>query len=71
MSSNTKNTGAEQRLQGLSITLSGTLPVEEGVPKFRGRVGGDLTIDDGRNATRIATLNALAVVREITFEVDV
>jgi enamine deaminase RidA (YjgF/YER057c/UK114 family) len=86
MSSNTKNAGAEQRLQGLGITLphpptplgayveavqtgnllflSGTLPVEEGAPKFRGRVGGDLTIDDGRQATRIATLNALAVVRD-------
>jgi enamine deaminase RidA (YjgF/YER057c/UK114 family) len=86
MSSNTKNAGAEQRLQGLGITLphpptplgayveavqtgnllflSGTLPVEEGVPKFRGRVGGDLTIDDGRNATRLAALNALALVRD-------
>jgi|SRR5882672_8709927 len=49
---------------GSLLFLSGTLPVEEGVPKFLGRIGGELSVEDGRNATRLATLNALAIVKE-------
>lgn len=46
------------------LFLSGTLPVEGGLPKFVGRIGGDLSIEDGRRATRLAALNALALARE-------
>ena len=49
---------------GNLLFLSGTLPVEQGVPKFLGRIGGELSVEDGRRATRLATLNALALVRE-------
>lgn len=49
---------------GNLLFLSGTLPVENGIPRFQGRIGGDLTVDDGRRATRLATLNALALARE-------
>jgi enamine deaminase RidA (YjgF/YER057c/UK114 family) len=49
---------------GNLLFLSGTLPVEEGVPKFLGRIGGELSVEDGRRATRLATLNALALVKE-------
>jgi enamine deaminase RidA (YjgF/YER057c/UK114 family) len=48
---------------GNLLFLSGTLPVEEGVPKFLGRIGADLGIEDGRRATRLAALNALALAR--------
>src|SRR5207302_4193770 len=46
------------------LFLSGTLPVEGGAPKFVGRIGGELSLEDGRRATRLAALNALALVKE-------
>jgi enamine deaminase RidA (YjgF/YER057c/UK114 family) len=49
---------------GNLLFLSGTLPVEEGAPKFLGRIGGELSVEDGRRATRLAALNALALVKE-------
>jgi enamine deaminase RidA (YjgF/YER057c/UK114 family) len=49
---------------GNVLFLSGTLPVEAGVPKFSGRIGGELTLEEGRTATRLAALNALALARE-------
>ena len=49
---------------GNLLFLSGTLPVEGGVPKFLGRIGADLSVDDGRRATRLAALNALALAKE-------
>ena len=48
---------------GNLLFLSGTLPVEGGVPKFVGRIGGELSIEEGRSATRLAALNALALAR--------
>jgi enamine deaminase RidA (YjgF/YER057c/UK114 family) len=49
---------------GNLVYLSGTLPVEGGIPKFLGRIGSELSLEDGRNATRLAALNALALARE-------
>ena len=49
---------------GSLLFLSGTLPLEGGVPQFVGRVGGELSIEDGRRATHLAALNALAAARE-------
>ena len=49
---------------GSLLFLSGALPVEGGIPRFQGRIGGDLTLEEGREAVRLATLNALALARE-------
>jgi enamine deaminase RidA (YjgF/YER057c/UK114 family) len=49
---------------GNLLFLSGTLPVEADAPKFLGRIGGELSVEDGRRATRLAALNALALVKE-------
>jgi enamine deaminase RidA (YjgF/YER057c/UK114 family) len=49
---------------GNLLFLSGALPVEAGVPKFLGRIGAELSVDDGLRATRLAALNALALARE-------
>ena len=49
---------------GNLLFLSGTLPVEGGLPRYQGRIGGDLTAEDGSHATRLAALNALALVKE-------
>lgn len=49
---------------GSLLFLSGTLPLEGGFPKFVGRIGGELSLEDGRRATHLAALNALAAARE-------
>lgn len=54
----------EAVLAGNLLFLSGALPVEEGVIKFLGRIGGELSVEDGRRAARLAALNALAIARE-------
>jgi len=48
---------------GHLLFLSGTLPVEGGVPKYLGRIGDELSVEDGRRATRLAALNALALAK--------
>ena len=55
---------AEAVQTGNLLFLSGTLPVEGGVPQFLGRIGAELSIEDGRRATRLAALNALALAKE-------
>jgi enamine deaminase RidA (YjgF/YER057c/UK114 family) len=49
---------------GNLLFLSGMLPVENQKPKFVGRVGKELGGAAGRQAARMAALNALAVIRE-------
>src|SRR5260370_24822811 len=46
------------------VFLSGTLPTEGGGAKFVGRVGAELDVEAGRQAARLAALNALAVARQ-------
>jgi enamine deaminase RidA (YjgF/YER057c/UK114 family) len=55
---------------GNLLFLSGTLPVEGGVPRFLGRIGADLGIEDGRRAARLAALNALALAKEYLGSLD-
>jgi enamine deaminase RidA (YjgF/YER057c/UK114 family) len=49
---------------GNLLFLTGMLPTEERVPKFIGRIGAELDVEVGRKASRLATLNALAVARQ-------
>ena len=49
---------------GNLLFLSGTLPVEAGKPRYVGRIGDDLSVEDGRRAARLAALNALALAKE-------
>jgi enamine deaminase RidA (YjgF/YER057c/UK114 family) len=49
---------------GNLLFLSGTLPLQGGAPMFVGRIGGELSIEDGRRATHLAALNALAAAKE-------
>jgi enamine deaminase RidA (YjgF/YER057c/UK114 family) len=55
---------------GNLLFLSGTLPVEGGVPKFLGRIGAELSVEDGRRATRLAALNALALAKDYLGSLD-
>ena len=49
---------------GSLLFLSGTLPVEAGKPRYVGRIGDDLSLEDGRRAARLAALNAIALAKE-------
>lgn len=49
---------------GSLLFVSGALPLEGGVPKFLGRLGAEVSIEDGCSAARLAALNALALVRQ-------
>ena len=49
---------------GNLLFVSGALPLEGGVPKFLGRLGAEISMEDGRSAARLAALNALALVRQ-------
>jgi len=44
------------------LFISGQIPLIDGALAFQGRVGGELTEDQGREATRIAALNVLAQI---------
>jgi enamine deaminase RidA (YjgF/YER057c/UK114 family) len=49
---------------GNLLFVSGALPLEGGVPKFLGRLGAEISIEEGRRAARLAALNALALARQ-------
>lgn len=49
---------------GNLLFVSGALPLQGDVPKFIGRLGGELSIEEGKSAARLAALNALALVRQ-------
>jgi enamine deaminase RidA (YjgF/YER057c/UK114 family) len=44
------------------LFISGQIPLVDGALKYRGRVGAELTEDEGRDASRIAALNVLAQI---------
>jgi len=48
---------------GNLLFLSGMLPTEGRAARFVGRVGAELDVEGGRNAARLAALNAIAVAR--------
>ena len=49
---------------GNLLFLTGMLPTQGREAKFTGRVGAELDVEAGREATHLATLNALAVARQ-------
>ena len=57
-------TYAEAVQTGNLLFLSGMLPTEGPAAKFVGRVGAELDVEAGRNAARLAMMNALAVARQ-------
>jgi len=55
---------------GSLLFLSGALPMEGGAPKYTGRLGADLGVEDGRAAARLAALNALALAKQALGSLD-
>ena len=52
------------------LFLTGMLPTEGRAAKVIGRIGADLDVEAGRNATRLAALNAIAVTRQYLGSLD-
>jgi enamine deaminase RidA (YjgF/YER057c/UK114 family) len=52
------------------LFTSGVLPMREGKPAFEGRLGQELTVEQGVEAARSALLNALAIVKDAVGDLD-
>jgi len=52
------------------LFTSGVLPMEGGKLLFSGRLGSDLTIEQGQEAARLALLNALALLKQELNDLD-
>jgi enamine deaminase RidA (YjgF/YER057c/UK114 family) len=55
---------------GNLLFLSGVLPIQDGQLAFAGKLGRDLTVEQGMEAARLALLNALAIVKQEVGSLD-
>jgi enamine deaminase RidA (YjgF/YER057c/UK114 family) len=55
---------------GHLLFVSGQIAAVSGQVPFKGKLGGDLSIEQGQQAARIALLNVLAVIRSTTGSLD-
>ena len=58
------------RRAGDLITLSGQGPLVEGALRYTGRVGADLSVEQGYDAARLSALNLLAVLRQAAGDLE-
>ena len=49
---------------GNLLFVSGQIPREKGETRFRGHVGGEISLEHGAEAARLCVLNALAIVKK-------
>ena len=49
---------------GSLLFISGQIPLSEGKPQFQGKVGAELTLEDGQKAARLCAINALAQIKK-------
>ena len=59
----------EDAADGTLVFTSGQLPTENGVLR-KGKLGKDITVEEGYEAARIAALNCLAVVKSLAGSLD-
>jgi enamine deaminase RidA (YjgF/YER057c/UK114 family) len=57
-------------VSGNLVFVSGQIPLEAGLLKFRGKVGKDLAVESGQKAARLCTINALAQLRALLGSLD-
>lgn len=58
------------RITGSLLFISGKLPLENGKVKYTGKVGRDLSIDEGYSAAKLSCLHVLASAKEILGDLD-
>ncbi len=49
---------------GNQVFISGQLPIENGEVKFSGKLGGGVSIEDGKKAARICAINVIANLKQ-------
>jgi enamine deaminase RidA (YjgF/YER057c/UK114 family) len=57
-------------IAGELLFLSGQLPIREGRIVYTGRVGAELSVEDGRDAAALAALNVLAQLKAVLGDLD-
>jgi len=57
-------------ISGNIIFVSGQLPIEKGKLKYKGKVGSDISLDDGVHASKIAAINILSVMKQELGDLD-
>lgn len=55
---------------GNLVFVSGQIPLRDGKPAFTGKVGKELTLQQGQEAARICVLNALSIVQDAVGSLD-
>ena len=55
---------------GNLIMTSGQLPLADGVMKYTGRLGDDLTTEQGYQAAKLAAINAIAQLKDATGDLE-
>jgi enamine deaminase RidA (YjgF/YER057c/UK114 family) len=50
-------------IAGDLVYISGQLPIKEGKVLYTGKLGKELTVEDGQQASRLAVINCLAVLK--------
>jgi enamine deaminase RidA (YjgF/YER057c/UK114 family) len=55
---------------GNYVFTSGQVPLVKGELKAKGKMGGDLTLEEGYECARIAALNCLAAVKSVIDDLD-
>lgn len=55
---------------GNLVMTSGQVPITGGVIKFQGKVGKDLSEEEGKEAAKLCALNCLSAIRSLTGSLD-
>ena len=55
---------------GNLIFVSGQIPVVEGKLKYKGKVGRNLSVEEGYEAAKICVLNALSIIKDMIGSLD-
>ncbi|MHB8573055.1 MAG: RidA family protein [Candidatus Dormibacteria bacterium] len=56
--------------QGQQVWTSGAVPVRDGEPIHRGRVGDEVSLEQAQECARLCVVNALAAIRGVTGDLD-
>jgi len=55
---------------GDMVYTSGQVPIEKGELKYSGKIGFDLTVEEGQKATEICALNGLSAIKGVINDLD-
>lgn len=58
------------KLVGNIVFVSGQIPMEDGKPAYVGRVGDELSLEEGYSAAQICCLNCLACLKGVVSSLD-